>query len=118
MTILAGLSIVSRPQRTFFDALAAADRHLDEVNHLRNEASWAPPIHSAATCSCGRTLEIRTERLELSPDELDEAVSVAGDAQLVERIVWAINRARANADFIAHEEFRDSHASCAWGDDT
>lgn len=75
-------------------------------------------MQSAASCSCGAIFEIRSERLELSPDELDEAVSVAGDAQLVERIVWAINRARANADFIAHEEFRDAHASCAWGDDT
>lgn len=120
MTILAGLTTRSRPQRTFFDALAAADRHLDEVDHLRNEASWAPQVQMAAHCSCGRVFEIRSHRLELDADELAEAVSVAGDAELVERIVHAINRARANADYEAEQQFLDAHASCpdTWGDDT
>lgn len=112
MTILAGLTTVSRPQRGFFDALAAADQHIRDHDRLAHEASWAPRIQSAATCSCGRTLEIRSERLELDADELAEATSVAGDPELVERIVHAINRARANADWVAQQEFWDAHAYC------
>ena len=118
MTILAGLTTASRPQRAFFNAIAAADQHLDEVEHLRHEASWARPIRSVSSCSCGRVFEIRTERLELDADELAEAVSVTGDPELVERIVHAINRARATADYAAQQEFWDAHTSCAWGDDT
>lgn len=116
MTILSGLVTVSRPQRAFFDALAHADRHLNEVEHLRLEASWAPQVQSAASCSCGRVLEIRSERLTLTADELDEAVSVAGDPELVERVVNAINRARANADADAHQDFWDAHAYCEMSD--
>lgn len=101
-----------RPPRAFFDALAATDRRIRDHDHLAYEASWAPPVQMAAHCSCGQDFEIRTQRLELDADEMAEAVSVAGDTELVERIVRSINRARAQADYEAQQEFLDAHADC------
>ena len=105
---------VSRPQRAFFDALAAVGEHLRDHDHLAHEASWAPPVRSVSSCSCGRVLEIRSERLELDTTELAAVVAQVGDEELVDRVVAAINQVRADADDAARQEFWDAHETCGY----
>lgn len=128
MTAPAGLTldIPRRPSR-FFAALADADQHLARVERLEWTASFAPRIRAMASCPCGRTMEIRDDRIGLTAEETQAAADAVADmlgrpmddftAQLVAQVIDAINGERARADDEFQREFWDDHASCDYGDD-
>lgn len=116
----------ARPAAAFFAALDQADQRIAEREDLQWRASFAPPVRSFSTCSCGATYECRGSEIQLTDAERDAATrdiaAMYGDSQpgrhvfaLVKLVVDAVNRVRADDDNQAMRDFDDAHAYC--GDD-
>ena len=96
----------------FFEALAAADRHIDAFERIDWAATFAPPVMMAGHCPCGAVFEVRHEPIQLTDDERAAVADALGGLDVGDIVAGAINAARERDHHDAYTEWYDAHADC------